>query len=255
MRFLLIAVIGVSYTLPAQAQAPSYDRKDFFSLCHNLSDYRELGDGHLAPSRSIALTPANEQAINGIFDTWDQNPGDDLEELAYILATARRETMGTWEPVREAPSCGTDETCRERAIGTLLASRAKASGRPTAANYAAASPNGQRYYGRGYIQLTGEANYRQADLKLQDGHRLETHPDDVMQVSIAQKILVRGMLEGWFGNHKPLSRWLGITPYDWYHARDNVNPGSPHKAIAAKYAQDILACLIPAGGHPGKEAP
>ncbi|HEX8839024.1 MAG TPA: glycoside hydrolase family 19 protein [Sphingomicrobium sp.] len=56
--------------------------------------------------------------------------------------------------------------------------------------------DGERYCGRGYVQLTGRANYRHAGQEL--GIDLETHPELALNPDVAARILVAGMSEGWF---------------------------------------------------------
>ena len=222
------------------------DRMSFFQNCSTLTNFTMLGT-IAVPHGTNDLTDDMKAAINGLFDVWEREGDTDPKRLAYILATARRESMGTWRPIREAASCGDDETCREKAIGRMLAARAAKNKRPVPPNYALPSANGQRYYGRGYLQLTFETNYERADRFLGTGTTMHDHPDKVMELDLAQTILVRGMLHGWFGSKQPLSLYLDDgRPTDWIYARDNVNPGSPNKPITAESAKEILRCLRPA---------
>lgn len=210
-----------------------------------MHDFRQVSSTIAVPVRATRLTAANKAAIISILDVWAQHGDSDKRKLAFILATARRESQGTWLPIREAPRCGTDESCRERMIGRLLAARAKP-GKPARANYARPASNGQRYYGRGFIQLTHELSYTRAGEKLGIGAALHKHPDRVMETPTAQNILVRAMMEGWYGTKEPLSVFLNSQREDWLNARNNVNPGSPHKSITAASAREINACLQPA---------
>lgn len=238
--FTIIAFIAS----PAWAEV-TVDRNYFFSKCASLTNFELSGDNRGAiPTSASQLRSQHRQAINEIMDEWEAQKDDDLKRLAFILATARRESSGTWQPIREAPRCSTEQ-CRERAIGELLQRRAQARGKRPRDNYAKPAANGQRYYGRGYIQLTGESNYRQADQRLGTGTMLYDNPDQVMDRKIAVTILVQGMLEGWFGSGKPLSTYLNETESNWLQARNNVNPGSPNKQITAASAREINSCLKP----------
>ena len=109
---------------------------------------------------------------------------------AYVLATARWETAHTMKPVREA--FWLSEAWRKRNL---------------------------RYwpwYGRGYVQLTWEDNYIFAGKQLKLD--LTTNPDVVMQPDVSAKILVTGMVEGWFRKGKKLSTF---TTYEGM--RDIIN--------------------------------
>ncbi|WP_162244424.1 glycoside hydrolase family 19 protein [Burkholderia sp. Leaf177] len=114
---------------------------------------------------------------------------------------------------------------------------------PTPDNYAKPASNGKRYYGRGFIQLTFPGNYKRADERLGTGTSLYDNPDSVMEENTAQTILVRAMMEGWYGAKKPLSQWLNASSEDWLNARNNVNPHSPNKSITAESAKEINGCL------------
>lgn len=85
-----------------------------------------------------------------------------------------------------------------------------------------AGPYGHWYYGRGLVQLTWHVNYRKVGSKI--GVDLEQFPDRALEPAIAAKVLVHGMLEGWFnGNGKGLSHYLGNGKTDWKNARRTVN--------------------------------
>ncbi|MCY1241425.1 hypothetical protein D9M72_543230 [compost metagenome] len=147
-------------------------------------------------------------------------------------------------PIREAPKCLTDEECRERAIGDMLEKRAKKYGKPLRANYALPNKEGNRFYGRGFLQLTFEDNYQKTGRRL--GIDLVKAPDKALDPQVAGEVLVRAMLGGWYGSRKPLSFYINGKKIDWINARNNVNPGSPNKPITAAYAMDLAKCLRPA---------
>jgi hypothetical protein len=245
-RCACLALAALMAHCPATSAAGYVpDRKYFFDHCSKITNYAMAGEDRAVPRGTGQLTNDMRVAIGGLFDTWEAEGDTDPKRLAFILATARRESMGTWQPVREAPKCKEDEACRERVIGRLLADRAAKYNRALRPNYAQPALNGRRYYGRGYIQLTFESNYKHADRRLGNGTTLHDNPDRAMELATAQLILVRGMLAGWFGSHKPLSYYLDNNREDWIHARDNVNPGSDNKAITAESAKEILACIRP----------
>jgi hypothetical protein len=240
-----VAVVLVMTLTPSSGSGaePAFqaDRDHFFTKCAVLSNYDMSSKSEVVKKGQTTLTPAMKSGIGVLFDIWEHTGDGDKRRLAFILATARRESRGTFESIREAPGCRDNETCRERAIGNELARRAGTKSPPP--NYAMADPKtGLRYYGRGFIQLTHRADYERTGTRL--GINLVDDPDKVLDLKIAGEILVRGMLEGWYGNHRPLSYYINGPKTDWIGARDNVNPGSPHKAITAAYARDLNGCLI-----------
>lgn len=220
------------------------DRDVLFQQCAVLNNYEMDASGKNAIAKGrTTLTDAMKAGMSQLLDAWEKHGDDDKRRLAFILATARRESRSTFNPVREAPGCGADEGCRERAIGRLLAERAARKGTKPRSNYALADNEGRRYYGRGFVQLTLKENYARAGEKV--GLDLVSNPDDALKTSVAADILLRAMLEGWYGSKRPLSFYIGSEKVDWLRARDNVNPGSPNKPVTAAYAKDFLGCLQP----------
>ena len=139
-------------------------------------------------------------------------------EAAYVLATAEHETAGTFKPVKEA---------------FYLGRRAEAWRKKNLRYYP--------WYGRGFVQLTWERNYKYAGKKL--GVDLTTDPDVVMKPKISAKILVRGMKEGWFTGKK-LSDYITLKKSNFRQARRIVNgmDKAAHIAkLAIKHDQELLA--------------
>jgi hypothetical protein len=105
------------------------------------------------------------------------------------------------------------------------------------------------WYGRGFVQLTWEANYKHADEALGLNGALIANPDTAMQPDIAAKILTKGMEEGWFTrrglkDYLPLSGRAGFDAYK--EARRIIN-GTDKFEIIAKEAQVFEAALLEGG--------
>lgn len=238
LTFLVFPAISVAAPFKA-------DREFFFQECTVLNIYKmNAAETDAIRKGTTRLTDDMRSSLKGLLDVWEKFGDDNKDRLAYVLATVRRESSGTFQPIREAPKCGTDEICRERAIGRLLEERARKKGKPPRENYAKVDTNGQRYYGRGFLQLTLKENYRKTGKKL--GIDLVEDPDKALDTKIAGEILVKAMLEGWYGSKKPLSYYINSSSVDWINARNNVNPNSPNKPITAGYAMDFARCLRPA---------
>lgn len=236
---LALLGMGSNYT-HAVAAAFTPDREFLFQRCAVLNNY-DMAGTQVVPRGRTRLTDSMKQGLNELIDVWEKHGDIDPRRLAFVLATARRESQSTFDPIREAPKCGEDEQCRERAIGRMLAERAERKGVKPRANYAAADAAGRRYYGRGFIQLTFERNYEWAGGKL--GIDLVNDPNEALEPKIAAEILVRAMLEGWYGSNQPLAHYIDGSKADWINARNNVNPGSPNKPVTAAYAKDLNRCL------------
>lgn len=136
-------------------------------------------------------------------------------ELAYVLATTEWETNRTFQPVKEA--YWLSEDWRKKNLRYYP------------------------WYGRGFVQLTWEANYKKAGKKL--GVDLTTNPDKAMDPNIAAEVLVVGMKEGWFTGKK-LSDYITLKKSDFLNARRIVNGTDKAKeieALAKKYDKELLA--------------
>ena len=102
------------------------------------------------------------------------------------------------------------------------------------------------YYGRGYVQLTWWSNYAQVSADLNLGLRLLLHPDDVLQPTIAYKVMAHGMLTGKsFANGRKFARYFHGATTDYVGARHMVN-GVDHAADIAGIARQFEAILLAA---------
>lgn len=125
----------------------------------------------------------------------------DKRHLAYMLATTYHETARTMQPIEE------------------YGGESYLKGKPY-----------YPYYGRGYVQLTWEENYKRATDELglmAMGIDLVQTPDKALDPEIAYYIMDRGMSEGWFrGDSKgrqTLGRYFSDTVDDPVNARDIIN--------------------------------
>jgi len=126
----------------------------------------------------------------------DSSKGHGLlrNQCAYVLATTYHETGATMKPVIEANWLSEDWR-----------------------------KNHLRYYpwyGRGFVQLTWEANYIKAEKEL--GKPIHQNPALALDPVIAADIAVIGMKEGWFTGKK-LSDFIDLQDSDFLHARKIIN--------------------------------
>jgi hypothetical protein len=201
------------------------------------------------PNYDGRFTTATQTQIHGLDFLLTQLEFDEritmIREVAYILATVQGESS-TFQPIKERRASRT----RQPALYQ------------TQQRY---WPSG--FYGRGYVQLTHESNYRKAGTKLTgtiielanpdgsqrtitvDTETFVNEPDLVMQPSIAYLILSRGMLEGWFrkrsnGTPYKLSDFIkeGEAP-DYPGARNIINHPSSRAAEFAGFADKFELIL------------
>lgn len=140
-----------------------------------------------------------------------------LEQVAYILATAKHESANTYQPVRERRAGVTQLKLRK------IQDRYWASG----------------YYGRGLVQLTWLSNYQKFS-PIVDGDLVKS-PDLALSPGISVKILCLGMEQGLFTGKK-LSQYVNEDQCDYVGARKVVN-GTDKASEIAKIAKQIETCL------------
>lgn len=191
-----------------------YDRKFFFDNVR-----KNLFSG--------TLTQSQVDGMNYLLEVWEwgfeaNNPNDGTMWLAYALATFYWETAQTMQPIEEYG----------RGAG-------KSYGKPT-------GPYNQCYYGRGHVQLTWEANYKNGQQYLKDRYGIvpDSHPKSAIHPSpafmldsqVSALISYDGMVYGWFtgvGLPKYLSKSRGIE--DPVNARRIVNGTDKADTIAGFY--------------------
>ncbi|MEP0924363.1 penicillin-insensitive murein endopeptidase [Leptolyngbya sp. ST-U4] len=118
-------------------------------------------------------------------------------QIAYILATVKHETNNTFQPVREAYYLG----------------------EPKAENYRQ-TLRYYPFYGRGYVQLTWDYNYREYSNLL--GFDLVNQPDLLMRSDISLFILIDGMKRGVFTGVS-LNDYITDSNVDFFNARRIIN--------------------------------
>lgn len=182
----------------------------------------------------LRLTPDRRKALAFLLGKFrDDAEFTMIRELAYVLATIRWETAHTFLPLRER--------------------------RMSRARNPREWERQDRYwktgfYGRGYVQITWEKNYRKAGQKLTgtsiqldrlvsiSAETFIESPDTVMHPEIAYAICTRGMREGWFTG-KRLGNYIQEgEPPDFVNARRIVN-GTDHATDIANLATQFELAL------------
>lgn len=139
-------------------------------------------------------------------------------QLAYILATSVHES-------------GAGAHMEEFASGRAY------EGRSSLGN--SQSGDGERFKGRGYVQITGRRNYTDWSRRL--GVDLVNNPRAAQDPNIAAQILVGGMKEGTFTGRR-LDQYINDQGTDFGNARRIVN-GTDRAGSIAGIAQRLLGAM------------
>jgi hypothetical protein len=152
-----------------------------------------------------------------------------IESLAYVLATAYWETARTMQPVREAYYLGNfekAETWRKKNLYYYP------------------------YYGRGYVQLTHDYNYKKAGDFF--GVDMVSNPDLALKPEYAVPIIFEGSEKGWFTGKK-LDDYIDdeaesdeVDLNDYRKARRVINGNDKAETIAL-IAEKIESFLMDSG--------
>ncbi|MDD5393939.1 MAG: hypothetical protein PHE17_13045 [Thiothrix sp.] len=171
-----------------------------------------------APFNGV-LTERQVAGMDVILDEWGKRGLKDSRWLAYMLATAFHETGREMQPVREI-------------------------GRGQGKKY------GTTYYGRGFVQLTWDYNYRSMSTIV--GADLVSNPDLALDMEIATKVMFEGMQRGTFTG-KALQDYFH-TDSDWYNARRIIN-GMDKATQIADYARAFWFALLSADCDATRQVP
>ena len=153
----------------------------------------------------------------------------DLRWAAYLLATVKHECAERWRPVEEFG----------RGAG-------RAYGLEVEVTDTQGNVHRNKYYGRGYVQLTWKENYQRVGQAIGMGDDLMIDPDLALQPETAYKIMSYGMRAGAFTG-RTLSHYITAERVDYENARRIVNGTDQAERIAgyAKRFESILLASIP----------
>lgn len=166
-------------------------------------------------SKSIRTLNAEQvDSVGHIVNSFQRHGDGDPAKLVYILATAWHESM--LRPIKEYRAAE-GSALRDRQDRYWLSG----------------------FYGRGFVQLTWESNYRKMGNYL--GVDLVSNPDLALNPIYAAEILVYGMYQGSFTG-KRLSDYINAIKKDYWNARRIVN-GTDRAALISRHAQEIEKAL------------
>jgi SH3-like domain-containing protein len=146
----------------------------------------------------------------------------DIRWLAYMLATVKHECADRWLPIEEF---------------------SKGKGLKYGVPVTVTDPQGRQsthvYYGRGYVQLTWDWNYKAMGQAL--GVPLLYQPELALDPEVAYGIMSHGMRNGSFTG-KGLSKYINDAGCDYVNARRIIN-GTDRAQTIAGYATKLEAIL------------
>jgi len=163
-----------------------------------------------------------QEQVDGFNMLLDATAHLELWHRAYILATAWHETGRKMQPIAE---WGARDYFDKYEPGTKLG---KALGNTL-------KGDGYRFRGRGYVQITGRANYARLD-KIIDAD-LVLSPDAALAPEFAVRIIVDGMVHGLFTGR-------ALSDFDNYVDARRVVNGVDRNTPIAGYAEKFEAALI-----------
>ena len=169
------------------------------------------------------LAQSQVDGIDAVLDGWERFGSHDPRWCAYSLATDFHETARTMRPIVEYGR-----------------GKGKSYGEPS-------GPYGQRYYGRGLVQLTWARNYTFATGRLRAlgvigaNDDLAKNPELALREDIAVAIMIYGMMEGWFTGRKLPDYFRGARS-DWVDARTIIN-GHDRARLVASYGMAFYHAL------------
>ncbi|NIL22158.1 carboxypeptidase [Yersinia mollaretii] len=138
-------------------------------------------------------------------------------QIAYVLATVKRETGNTFKPVKEGDWIGHSSSDEFRKNNFRY----------------------YPYYGRGYVQITWDYNYKKYSEKLDID--LLNEPDLALEPNNALFILVDGFKFGVFSGKK-ITDYVNEKKTDFYNARRCIN-GLDHAEEIKSFAEEFLIDL------------
>lgn len=186
-----------------------FDRTTFFNA------YREL----FKPPK---ITQSQVDGFETLLDFIENDEEvTDLRHIAYMLATIKHECADRWKPIEEFASGNAYEGRKD--LGNVMPG------------------DGPRYKGRGYVQITGRANYRKFGQRL--NLPLEGNPALALDPTTSYQIASLGMRLGLFTG-KELSDFIQGEHCDYRNARRIINgldKADKIKGHAEKFEQILKA--------------
>jgi hypothetical protein len=178
-----------------------------------------------------ALSTRQREGLTAILTAIAADPDvTDVRWAAYMLATVKHECADRWQPIEEfGKGQGRDY------------------GKPVEVKDEHGKVYRHAYYGRGYVQLTWDYNYRGSGRALGIGNELLYRPELALDPTTAYRIMSHGMRTGGFTGRK-LAQYIAGDRCDYKNARKIINGLDAWERIQghAMRLQAILLASVPA---------
>jgi predicted chitinase len=161
--------------------------------------------------------PLSQGQVEGMEKLVNAANGLPQRHAAYVLATAWHETARTMQPITEfGKKSYFDKYDGRKSLGNTLPG------------------DGYKFRGRGYVQITGRANYAKFAKLL--GVDLVGNPDRALEPTIAASIIIRGMRDGLFTDKK-------MADFDSFKDMRRVVNGTDKAETISDYAYKFLEAI------------
>jgi peptidoglycan hydrolase-like protein with peptidoglycan-binding domain len=178
-----------------------------------------------------ALSTRQREGLSTILTAIAADPDvTDVRWAAYMLATVKHECADRWQPIEE-----------------FGRGQGRDYGKPVEVKDEHGQVYRHAYYGRGYVQLTWDYNYRGSGKALGIGNALLHHPELALDPTTAYRIMSHGMRTGGFTGRK-LAQYIAGEQCDYKNARRIINGLDQWERIQgyAVRLQAILTASVPA---------
>lgn len=179
------------------------------------------------------------ESLDAILKAWEKYGDGDNRKLAYILATTNHES--NFRPITENliyTSAARIKQVWPSRFPTVESAKPYVKSAQKLANFVYGGRmgndeknDGWTYRGRGYVMLTGYANYEKFNKLI--GESLSGFPELAQRPEYAARIIVVGLMKGMFTGKK-LGDYINASKTDYINARATVN--GDVKANGAKIA-------------------
>lgn len=174
---------------------------------------------------NTTLTQEQVNGLESILTSIENDPDvQDVRWAAYMMATVKHECADKWQPIEEY---------------------GKGKGRKYGSPVTVTGSDGKQYknvyYGRGYVQLTWDYNYKKMSPAIGLGDSMYCNPSLALDPSDAYKIMSYGMRKGSFTGKK-LADYINGSACDYKNARRIIN-GTDQWQLIQGYAQKLESVL------------